>query len=288
MKSKSIANDKVKHGKSIIPDGEISYNDIKQGGLGNCWSLAAFQSVASHPDRMRQVFVNDLTNPDGHYSFNFWNLGVPITITVDDRIPFMGEKPWASNFGPKNAKWPLLMEKAMAKMRGSYSRIDGGQSYRGIRFLRGGPWNIYDINNKYTGKGMATDDIWETITEHLTNDDLMTAGTRQSHDGSDTHKLASGLYTSHAYAVLKRKQLPDGTRVVVLRNPHGKDSFWGAENVDNYDEDAWTKKLVDAGIPEAANKDDGIIFVPVEQFAQDIRELRANYNSSTMKFDYFL
>ena len=43
-----------------------------------------------------------------------------------------------------------------------------------------------------------------------------------------------------------------------------------------------------AEVPEAANKDDGIIFVPVEQFAQDIRELRANYNSSPMQFDYFL
>ena len=138
------------------------------------------------------------------------------------------------------------------------------------------------------GEGMAVDDIWETITEHLTNDDLLSVGTRPSQDGSDTVKLASGMYMSHAYTVLKRKLLPDGTRVVVLRNPHGKDSFWGAENVDNYDEDAWTKKLVAAGIPEAANKDDGIIFTPVEQFAQDISELHANYNSSTMKFDYFL
>ena len=123
---KHIAQFPAKHGKSIIADGEISFNDINQGGLGNCWSLAAFQSVASHPDRMRQVIVNDSVNPRGHYSFNFWNLGVPITITVDDRIPFKGTKPWASDFGPKNAKWPLLMEKAMAKMRGSYSRINGG------------------------------------------------------------------------------------------------------------------------------------------------------------------
>ena len=73
------------------------------------------------------------------------------------------------------------------------------------------------------------------------------------------------MYGGHAYTIIKRKVLKDGTRIVILRNPHGKDSYWGAESVD-YDSDAWIKKL-EAEIPEVANKDDGIIHVPVEQFA---------------------
>ena len=65
-------------------------------------------------------------------------------------------------------------------MRGNYSHIEGGLPYRGIRFLRGGPWMAYNINDKDSGKGMAIDDIWETISTHLADDDLLTVGTLQT------------------------------------------------------------------------------------------------------------
>lgn len=41
-------------------------------------------------------------------------------------------------------------------------------------------------------------------------------------------------------------------------------------------------------IPEVDNPNDGLIFVPVEQFVQDYRAMYVNYNASKMKFDYFL
>ena len=50
---KRIASDPGTHGTSIVGQNGISHMDINQGGLGNCWSLAAFQAVAFHPDRMK-------------------------------------------------------------------------------------------------------------------------------------------------------------------------------------------------------------------------------------------
>ena len=67
-------------------------------------------------------------------------------------------------YGPDRAAWPILMEKAMAKLRGNYSHLDGGQSYRGIRFLRGGPWDRFTINDSDNNTGMATNDVWDIIT----------------------------------------------------------------------------------------------------------------------------
>ena len=120
----------------------------------------------------------------------------------------------------------------------------------------------------------------------MTDDDLVTCSSRATVDGTDKHQLASGVIGGHAYTIIRKKVLADGTRIIVLRNPHGTDGYWGAESV-GYDEDAWIKKL-EKEIPEVANKKDGIVFVPVEQFAQDFRSFYVNYNVSTMKFDYFL
>ena len=43
-------------GKSLFGDG-ISPDDIDQGGLGNCWFLAAISAIAEKPGRMEKVFL---------------------------------------------------------------------------------------------------------------------------------------------------------------------------------------------------------------------------------------
>ena len=90
----------------------------------------------------------------------------------------------------------------------------------------------------------------------------MTVGSRQHEDGTDEHKLASGVVSGHAYTILKTKILSNKTKIVVLRNPHGKDSYWGAES-NNYDTDAEIA-IMKAEIPEVDNPNDGLIFVPLD------------------------
>ena len=119
--------------KSLWGDG-FSHEDINQGVIGNCWFLAAASAVAEKPERMAQVFLNkekDL-NRQGLYMMNFWQLGVPSTIVVDDYLPLREDKEKGSYKGyfAKPARdgsmWPLFLEKAFAKLHGNYLHLEAG------------------------------------------------------------------------------------------------------------------------------------------------------------------
>ena len=45
-----------------------------------------------------------------------------------------------------NVIWVLLIEKAYAKLHGSYSRIEGGMAYQAMRDLTGAPSYVYDVD----------------------------------------------------------------------------------------------------------------------------------------------
>jgi hypothetical protein len=70
---------------------------------------------------METVFNNDLTlaNKTG-YAVNMFTLGVPSTIVVDDFMPFIDGKPMSAKVVDDGSLWPLVLEKALAKMRGNY------------------------------------------------------------------------------------------------------------------------------------------------------------------------
>ena len=74
--------------KTLFGDG-ISADDINQGGLGNCWFLAALSAIAEKPGRLEKVFLNteNYQNRAGVYGFEFYSLGVPHTVVIDDFLP---------------------------------------------------------------------------------------------------------------------------------------------------------------------------------------------------------
>lgn len=86
-----------------------------QGSVGNCWFLAAAAAIAEHKGAMEKVFETDL-NVKGGYAVNLFALGVPMTTVVDDYIPFVFDRPFAAGVSKDNSLWPMILEKAFAKM----------------------------------------------------------------------------------------------------------------------------------------------------------------------------
>lgn len=123
----------------------IEPNDINQGSLPNCYFLSALSSLAEHPDRVRKLFVTQEVNKAGIYVLSLCINGEFQEVVVDDAIPFdpvEGKPAFSRCHGPE--LWVMLLEKAWAKVNGSYERTKYGLSSTAFVFLTGVPCVYYD------------------------------------------------------------------------------------------------------------------------------------------------
>lgn len=110
----------------IFPD-IINPNDVQQGSLGDCYFLSALSALAEKPQRIKKLFVNENLEPNkaSLYGLKFCNSGEWVCIIVDDWLPTIYNQPiFADSEGPY--LWVSIIEKAYAKLHGSYSAIESG------------------------------------------------------------------------------------------------------------------------------------------------------------------
>jgi len=256
----------------------ITPNDVKQGGLGNCWVLSAASAIAEKPGRIEKIFLNESStlNDAGVYAVNLYSLGVPHTVVVDDWLPIKNGQTLFSKVSKDGAMWMAILEKAFAKYHGNYMHIAGGDPLQSVKTISGAP-------GKYIGHANTTvEDLWTALSEHDGSDDTIQAGTAGG--TSDQYTNDDGLYNSHAYTTLGVVTLSDGTRLVRMRNPHGKDTFRGRWSDDS---ELWTEEFkAEAGFTH--DKDDGRIFMQLEDYHAQVSTTFINYDTTNWGYDYFL
>ena len=108
---------------SLFGSSSISPKDAMQGTLGDCWIQAAASSVASDPERIKKIFLTQNLNSAGIYALRFYILGVPVTVSVDELLPFKDGVPIYANAAVDGALWMPVLEKAAAKMYGNYEML---------------------------------------------------------------------------------------------------------------------------------------------------------------------
>ena len=106
----------------------VDSNDIQQAGLGDCYFLSSLASLAEFPARVKRIFITKETNKAGCYAVSLYINGEMKTVVVDDRFPYNEDRQnWAFSRPSKSSEiWVLILEKAWAKIFGSYQRIEGG------------------------------------------------------------------------------------------------------------------------------------------------------------------
>lgn len=140
---------------------EVEPNDIKQGQLGDCYLLSSLSSLAERPHLVKKIFHEHEVNEYGIYGLWFNVDGEWKLILIDDYFPCNSKsKTPAFSKGNGNELWVLLIEKAYAKMYGSYEIIEGGNPAIALRELTGAPYENRDEGNE--------EEMWEYL--KTTND----------------------------------------------------------------------------------------------------------------------
>jgi len=242
-------------GASPVVFDSISPCGILQGTLGDCWLLASIAALAEFPAYLPTLFGGAGHRADGRYEVSLYNAvsGAWETIVIDDRVPSRSSAsgPTALFAKPHNNElYVILIEKAFAKLAGSYSRLRGGCSLRawlamtGSRELEmwkrheGGQWTVGSVSLAaehltlsdwrsvacFDDGSVEGDAFFETLHTYRANNFLMTAGIWGSSARRD-----DGLVSNHFYsllAVVDRQDRGKRLRLLLLRNPWGTEYEW--------------------------------------------------------------
>lgn len=251
----------VLYGDSIQPC------DVNQGQLGDCWLLCSLASLAEFPHLVENLFLGKSAsaNEAGVYKVQFCKNGRRIGVIVDDYFPChsYGGLIYSRGRGPE--LWVSLVEKAYAKLHGSYSAIENGLPYEAMMDLTGAPYKNFRIADADVGAKIADGSLWDYLCSCDRRKYIMSCETPGKDAFSKTGETpVGGLVPGHAYTLLEcLSTVNGGHRLCKVRNPWGKfewDGDWSDSSP------LWTPELKEEVRLE--NSNDGIFWISFEDLVK--------------------
>ena len=219
--------------------------------------------VSNYPDLLQKLFV-EADEVEGRYTVRLYYEHQWRNITVDDRIPCGKDGfPAYGHNTTRNEIWVCILEKAFAKMLGSYEALDGGYLEEGVVFLTGGrPERLYINNwsNSPSKQPWRKDRLWDKLVMYNNEEILMGCGITS--DRGEAPNEAKGLVAGHAYAILDVKETNDKKfKLIKLRNPWGQFEWKGPWSDSSRN---WTFQYRKEMACEV--KDDGVFWMEFKDF----------------------
>lgn len=239
----------------VVSDFGFRAEDLRQGGVGDCWFMSALAVVAERSDLIMRLFAGKTSkNSAGCYQVQLFLDGEWQGIIIDDRLPCTEQqrRPDGSGIAYSRADgqqlWTALVEKAYAKAHGSYKAISGGEVAEALLDLTGCPTESINFDEH----GFQPQELWRRMLKFKEMEFPMGCGTASKPDLEEV-----GLCGGHAYSILDVREIYDPgfigkplgyggaeeegkVRLLRIRNPHGVGE-WNGEWGDN--SSAWTDTL---------------------------------------------
>ena len=103
--------------------------DVIQGELGTCWFLSALALIAERPILLVNIVLTKQYSQFGIHQIRLCKRGEWKVISIDDYLPCDKHNQLVFSYGRKRQFWVPFIEKALAKLYGSYESIGKGNSY---------------------------------------------------------------------------------------------------------------------------------------------------------------
>ncbi|KAJ1157918.1 hypothetical protein NDU88_010615 [Pleurodeles waltl] len=300
-----IQNVEWRRPKEICKDPHLfvdgaSLFDLQQTYLGNCWVLSTMGALA-----LKQTFLWNVIPCDQGYSaeyagifhFRFWHFGEWVDVVIDDQLPFINGKYLSVQPCSKNEFWPCLLEKAYAKLQGSYQNLHWGDPSEAFVNFSGGVAVSFNLKDPKVHKF----DLWKIASlasrkalmgatvgqQTLPNDSRRMSAPNTTTSSEDFRRMSvpstvqfsnteliNGLVQSHAYTVTGTTTVHHEEKgpvhLIRLWNPWCKKE-WNGPWSDNSPE--WSKARPAEQKKLLEIKDNGEFWMPWEHFKQEFSNL---------------
>ncbi|XP_060725428.1 calpain-2 catalytic subunit-like [Tachysurus vachellii] len=247
----------------LVVGGESRF-DLAQGELGNCWFLAAIGAITFQQKIMDQIIPEGQSfrkDYAGIFHFRFFRFGKWVDVVIDDKLPTIDGQLIFVHCKTRNEFWPALLEKAYAKVCGSYADLHGGLISEALCDFTGGVYITLRLKADHP-------EHWALLHRAETYRSCMGCGSKAGATSANT-ELPNGIVEGHAYTVTGvTKVMSEGESVKLVRlwNPWGhkewngdwsdRSPLWGSVNPKER-----TKFL--------HSKDDGEFWMSVEDFCKN-------------------
>lgn len=207
-----------------------------QGLLGDCWLMCAFYTLAHNQKAWQLVFKCENQNLfgfdySGRITVQLWMNGCWGDVTIDDCLPVTPEEGKVKLIYSKCADgtqfWVPLLEKAFAKVYGSYKSLNSGQISEGYMMLHGGytwkeaiPESAKDNNDRIGSLIQKISLLLENGNSGMTTDSFVFLSKCSEIITQDSRSLDRNYGSLHCYCIKSLDKI--GKPKITLWNPWRK------------------------------------------------------------------
>ena len=258
---------------------------IQSPHLDNRWFISALNIVAGNRDQLDRLFMCDYDHKDkGFFVLKFY-MDDPksdddwAVVLVDDRIPCdaNGLAAFCRNKDP-SVYWAMIVEKAYAKLSGSYEAMQGGTVVQGLEDLTGGVGYKFDWEKGEKGekgwippKGETPDKLWDEIMEKMKTEHVV--GCANNTKGQPKPKTEKkGVLLNRAYAVVTGGEF-EQNKLLKLRVPldeNGVAQEWNGAWSDSSSK--WNSRMKQM-LSYGGKEDDGSFWIEYNDFCKHYNKL---------------